>query len=105
MAPVREAYVNTAITEFDFHLHPLEDLRPVRVVPNPDSADQVLWVHVRGGHFDSLSIDVPLNADGTGLLPGSLQGADLHLSLNGSQPGVELLEWNGEAIVIELEDE
>ena len=102
---VREAYVNGEVTGFDFHLQPPKDLRPVQLASNPGSADQVLWVNVRSGDFESLLVHVPLDAKGAGHLPASLQGADLHFRLNGARPAIVVPNWDGEAIVVEIGEE
>ena len=101
---VREAYVDGAVTKFNFHLWPTRAYRPVRVASNAGAAGQTLGVAIRGGAFDHLSLDVPLNAKGAGRLPRSLQGADLHFSLNGAMPAV-VPNWDGEAIVVAVGEE
>ena len=102
---VREAYVNGEVTGFDFHLHPPKDLRPVQVALNTGSTYKVLWVKVESGAFDSLMLDIPLDASGTGHLPTSLQGADLSFRLNRSESSVVTPNWDGEAIVVAVGEE
>ena len=102
---VREAYVNGEVTGFDFHLQPPKDLRPVQVAFNTGSTHKVLWVKVESGAFDSLMLDVPLDASGAGHLPRSLQGADLSFRLKRTESSVVVPNWDGEAIVVEVGEE
>ena len=102
---VREAYVNGEVTGFDFHLQPPNDLRTVQVALNTGSTHKVLWVKVHSGAFNSVMLDVPLDANGTGHLPTSLQGADLSFRLKLSASPAVVPSWDGEAIVVEVGDE
>ena len=98
---VRSVYVNAAIEGFDFHLEPIVDLRPVSVANPQDTPKGTLLVDVLRGSFDRLSIDVPLDADGVGMLPRSLKGADLRISLGDAYTNVA--NWDGGALFVELD--
>ena len=97
---VRHVYVNSAIEGFDFQLEPTDDLRSIKVT-NLDTPKGELEVYIERGDFDRLWIHVGLNEDGVGMLPRSLKGADLRVSLDGAQANVP--NWDGGDLFVELE--
>lgn len=98
---VRQVTVHSAV-ELDFWLERPDDLQAIRVLRLSEPAQGTLDVDIRSDVFGHVSQLVPLDDNGVCLLPRSLQGADLRLSLG--RYSADLPRWDGAAAQVELED-
>lgn len=98
---VRQVTVHSAI-ELDFWLERPDDLQAIRILRSNEPAQGTLEVDIRSDIFGRVIEPVPLDENGVCLLPRSLQGADLRLSLG--RYSADLPRWDGAAAQVELED-
>ena len=98
---VRQVTVHSAV-ELDFWLERPDDLQAIRVLRSNAPAQGTIEVDIRSDVFGRVTDFVPLDENGVCLLPRSLQGADLRLSLGRYR--ADLPRWNGAGGTVELAD-